>query len=83
MTETRAEWLSEPLVPVTLTENPPVRLEADNVRAEEAESPAESWTLVTLYDAERPLGETVSARPTVPVKLPTLVSVIVAKPMPP
>jgi hypothetical protein len=83
VTETRAEWVKEPLVPVTLTENPPVRLEADNVRAEVAEPPADSWRLVALNDVERPLGETVSTRPTVPVKPPILVRVIVARPVPP
>ncbi len=83
VTETRAEWVKEPLVPVTLTENPPVRLEADNVRAEVAEPPAESWTLEALNDAERPLGEIMSTSPTVPVKPPILVRVIVARPVPP
>jgi len=83
VTETSAEWVSEPLVPVTLTAKPPVTLEADNVRAEEAEPPAKTWTLVTLKDAERPTGNTASVRPTVPMKLPILETVMIAEPVPP
>jgi len=80
MTETVTEWVREPLTPVTWTVKLPVELEASSVSSDEAEPPADKSTLVALNDAERPAGETVSVKLTVPAKPPTLARLTIAEP---
>ncbi len=80
MNVVRAEWLSEPLVPVSVTVKlPAVRLLHDSVDV--AEAPR--VTLVGLREQLRPLGDEVWVRLTIPAKLLILVTVMVEVPVTP
>ncbi len=71
-----AEWLSEPLDPVTVTVKGPDAVEL-NVSVEDAVPPEVRVTLAGLSEVVGPDGEAVAVRETVPLKLFTLVRVTV------
>src|SRR5713226_5391823 len=65
VTDTVAEWDSEPLVPVTVTVYLP-GVEEETLSVDEAEPPEDRVTLVGLSDTARPDGEADAESVTVP-----------------